>query len=282
MSADRPAIVDGRWAGDGCIALSLVGPGIHMGRGLFETLRREEGRLAFAERHHRRMRASAQALGLPEPAPLATFCAESAALPVQAPRERVRWVFLLDGAGAHRAITAEALAPPPLVGPELWPLPWRTAGARPFPEHKTINWMGPWRALELAPAGTEPVFAADDGTWIEAARANLVVIDAHGAKTPGTRRGALAGVGLAVLCDASAQIGLPWREEAIDPCAVSGWQDVLLVSALRGVQPVRRAAGRSFGSPGPAAVALARAFEAIARSELGLAAGSDGFRPSSP
>ncbi|MBR9825953.1 MAG: 4-amino-4-deoxychorismate lyase [Alphaproteobacteria bacterium] len=57
--------LNGQWQGEAQVAVS--DRGFTLGDGLFETMKTSQGRILRRERHETRLRASAQALGLPDP-----------------------------------------------------------------------------------------------------------------------------------------------------------------------------------------------------------------------
>jgi branched-subunit amino acid aminotransferase/4-amino-4-deoxychorismate lyase len=99
-----------------------------------------------------------------------------------------------------------------------------------------------------------------DGYLVEGSRSNLVVVGEAGAiSTPDLARGGVAGIGLEVLREQTAEIGV--RE--IAQTEITRAREIIAVNAIRGPKPIVSLDGHPVGdgSPGPVARRLGDLFD---------------------
>lgn len=213
------------------------------------------GRALVADRHARRLRRDAAALGLPPPAlaDCQRALAEAAAafgagdgivrLEWRGVRLVVRPRPLGEDPGAWRAVLAGTVHP------------GRAASAGV----KGTDWPHVARAREEArSAGVDDAILLDaEGRVVEGARSNLVIVLAGGAAvTPPLGRGAVAGIGRELALEAVPRI----READLGRDELLAAREVVATNAVRGARPVVEIDGRRLGDSraGPLARSLAR------------------------
>lgn len=246
-------------------ALAADDPGVRWGLGLFETMRADRGRVPLLDRHLRRLRASAAALGLaPLPDEAAIRDALATTLSAHGPgpaRVRLtvtpRPTLLIEATPLARDVQSD--------GPRgSFALSLRGAwvpGNR-IAEHKTLSYAA-WR---LAQARAEAAGAAHallldrDGRLGEAAVAN-VFCDLGGEVVTAPADGLLPGVARAICLPA---VGA--RERAAEEREWRAAREIVAVNALRGAVAITSVDGAPVGggAPGPLAGALAAALAGAA------------------
>jgi branched-subunit amino acid aminotransferase/4-amino-4-deoxychorismate lyase len=244
--------------------------GLTLGEGLFETMRwTPQDGLRRLGRHHARMAAGAQALGLPAP-PSPDEIAQRAS-------DLVRALGLGDAPVAVRLTLTggpgpRGLAPPEVRAPALLmtaaalgspPAPAALASvdirrdpSRPSVRWKTLSYLDQVAALAQARAlgADEAVMLSPFGHLAGAAAANLVVVVAGAAYTPRIEDGALAGVTRGALLDAGLVV-----EAAIDAAMLADASAIALTNALVGVRACRSLDGRMLDIADPVLAALGAA-----------------------
>jgi para-aminobenzoate synthetase/4-amino-4-deoxychorismate lyase len=198
------------------------------GLGVFETVLVEHGRPAGLERHLARLAAAVEVLyGGALPRTLEAGVQAAAAQAADAPRARVR--VLADPAGTVRITVSPAGPPrsdPVVLAPFALP---GGLGAHKWRDRRLLE------ALAEAAGGAVPLLVDTDGQVLEAAYANvwimegedLVTPDADGRILPGTTRAAL------LAADRFA------REEAFDLARLARADGVFLTSSISGRHPAR-------------------------------------------
>jgi len=244
------------------------------GRGCCTTARVAAGLATFAERHVARLRRDAAALDLAPP---------DADAVVGAFRTLGRAVFgeavgvvrlqVVPGGGRRGTGTSRLVGTARPLGPE--PGTWRAVrascphpGPAPAPGAKLAARPAWDEARDRARAcGVDEALLCDaDGRLVEGARSNVLLVDAAGrARFPDPALGAVAGIGLAVLRDATDDLA-PGHLGATN---VRSARELVAVNAVRGVRPIVALddAPVGDGGPGPVARRLAAAFEAAAQAE---------------
>lgn len=218
---------------------------LRAGDGIFETLKVVAGR-PFALGHHlERMRASAAALGLPEPDQdeVARRVAEAVA-GESAPLLRVRVTWTAPGLAVAVAVAARPPAPAAYVVTAPWPRDERGALAG----HKTTAYAGEVVALaRAAEHGADEALLADTrGRLSEGATTNVFYVVGGELRTPSLATGCLPGVTRALVL---AWWGAVETEEPLEEVRRRA-DEVFVTSSLRDVQPVRRWDDRELGGPG--------------------------------
>jgi para-aminobenzoate synthetase/4-amino-4-deoxychorismate lyase len=198
------------------------------GLGVFETVLVEHGRPVGLERHLTRLAASVRVLyGATLPHTLEAGVLAAAAQAVDAPRARLR--VLADPEGAVRITVSPAAArgdEPVALHPFVLP---GGLGAHKWRDRRLLE------ALATAARGAVPLLLDTDGHVLEAAHANVWVVDggelitapADGRILPGTEREAL------LAADPFA------REEPLSLARLAEAEAVFLTSSISGRHPAR-------------------------------------------
>ncbi len=235
--------------------------------GVFETVLVVDGRPVALEPHLERLRSSLRALYEASLPPELEQDLVAAARPlgrarmrvsVRPEQSRVRW-------------SVEVTALPDRRGPErLWPMtvPGGLGG------HKWID-RRLLAGLAVAASG-EPLLCDLDGLVLEAARANVFVVEAGSRiATPPADGRILPGVTRACVLELGAELGLDVLQEPIDLGRLAHAEEIFLTAALGGVEPA--ALERREHGPGTVTAELARAWRrraGLLQSEDSLYAGA--------
>ena len=264
--------LNGEWVDAAGFHPSATDRGWTHGLGLFETMRADDGRLAFADRHLARLAAGCHALLWPvpwsDPAELATIAAALLARNgLTAGPARVRLAVsggsgpLADlTAGADRAVwlSAAPLAPAPAaLAVTLSPWPRNERGA--LAGLKCACYAENLLALDHARrAGCdEALFFNTSGLLCEAATANVFLIRDGELLTPDLASGCLPGITRGVILEISTHLAIPCREIALTADDLASADGMFLTSTLRGPVPVTRLDSRALAVPAVLATLLA-------------------------
>jgi branched-subunit amino acid aminotransferase/4-amino-4-deoxychorismate lyase len=253
--------LDGRIVPPDRALLSADDPGVRWGLGLFETMRASGGRVALLDRHLRRLRASAAALGLD-------------GLPGDAAiREAVAATVAAHGDGPARLRLT--VTPRPTLLVEATPLPAGVPSDEPgrsialsvpgawvpgnrIAEHKTLSYAA-WRLAQLRAeaAGAGHALLLDrDGRLGEAAVGNVFCALGDGELVTAPADGLLPGIARAIGLAATDAV-----ERAAGEAEWRAAREIVVVNALRGATAITAVDGALVGdgAPGPLARALAAA-----------------------
>lgn len=273
MRAPLALTLDGRAADPEAPALPPTERGYTYGDGLFETIPAPGGRAFEPARHFARLRASAEALGLPVP-PLdvleGALAATLAVAGVDAGVVRVTWS---RGAGGRGFAPGPDSGPPRLVV-AAYPAPLRPAagqgvravsvrGVTPgeLARHKTLSAIHYVVAAQRArAAGADEALLVDPrGRVLETAGANVFAVIGGRVHTPPAALPLFAGIGRARAIEALAtRHPGAFLEQAFDLAALARADEAFLASAVRGIVPLLAVDGRAIGpgSPGPLTTSL--------------------------
>jgi branched-chain amino acid aminotransferase len=237
--------------------LTVFDHGFTVGDGVFETVKVTGGRPFAVTRHLRRLRRSAEGLGLVTPDDADLLDAVEAVLRGQdLPLGRVRITVtggpspLGSSRGAEAptvAVVAGAMDPwPPTTAVTTVPWPRNERGA--VAGLKTTSYAENVVALAYASerGGSEAVFANTAGALCEGTGSNVFYVVDGQVRTPSLGSGCLAGI--------TRELVLEWYggTECEEPVEVLGEADeIFLASTTRDVQPVHRCDGRELAAPGP-------------------------------
>jgi branched-chain amino acid aminotransferase len=238
--------------------VSIDDPGFRSGVGLFETMRGQDGRIPWLDRHLARLERSVTALGF-DGVPALTAVREAAEL-----------VAATLGTGASRIRLTLTPHPTLLVEgapTQIDPIVPLTAislrGAwhpgRRIAEHKTLSFLD-WRDAErrahAAGAGTA-LLLDTTGRLGEAATASVFCV-LDGEVTTAPIDGILPGVTREVLMELTSV-----REVVLDEPNWRAADEIFVTSAVRGVVPIVRCDARviGLGDVGPVAVRTRQAVE---------------------
>ncbi len=263
----RVVRVNGRSVAPDAAALSVDDPLARAGDGLIETMRARNGTVFRLDRHLARLARSAEELemrGLPAEDAIRAEVAEAVAA---AGRGDLR-VRVAVSAAPTIWVEAEEVAPlrmePGRVTAITLPGGWRPdlMTAR----HKTASramWAWADRRAAEARAGAA-LLLDDDGRMGEATTAS-VFVRAGGEVLTAPARGLLPGVGREVMMSLIPGV----RERAAERAEWTAADEIVLVSALRGVVAVTSVDGRPVGDgmPGPMARGQQSAFVLILEAE---------------
>lgn len=238
-------------------AVTVQDHGLTVGDGVFEAVKVLQGRPFAFTRHLKRLKRSAEGLGLPAPDDAAVRAGVAAVLKDQdLPLGRLRITYT---GGVAPLGSGRGDNPPTLVvvsdvlvqweaPAEVVTVPWprnergATAGV------KTTSYAENVVALAYAHdrGAGEAVFGNVAGNLCEGTGSNVFYVVAGELRTPTLAAGCLAGISRALL--------LEWygAREVDEPLDVLGSaEEIFLVSTTRDVQPVRRCNDRELDVPGP-------------------------------
>lgn len=269
--------------------VSVFDHGFLYGEGVYETLRTYDGRPFLFARHCRRLRQSADLIGLALPCPEAELRAEvertlaAAALPGEA------YVRVLVTRGVGDLTYDPRATPTPtlviIVKPHVEPpVTWFEAGVRVSlvsvvrnhpetvsPLIKSNNLMNSALAMQEAmrAGAVEAVMRNHRGEIAECSTANLFIVRAGSLLTPPIDAGVLPGITREFLFEVAAQEGMPAREATLHDADLFGADEVFLTSTTREVLPIVQVDDRVIGggAPGPVTRRLLAAFRRAARQQ---------------
>jgi len=201
------------------------------GHGVFETVLVEHGRPVGLERHLARLAASVRLLyGTALPSTVAAGAQAAAAEAADAPRARMR--VLADRAGAVRiSVSAAGAQPGEAVALAPFALPGGL-GAHKWRDRGLVDALG-------AVASGVPLLVDTDGSVLEAAYANVWIVEDVELITPPADGRILPGTERAMLLAAD-----PFaREEPFDLRRLARADAVFLTSSISGRHPARLQAG---------------------------------------
>jgi len=237
--------------------LTVFDHGLTVGDGVFETVKVVDGRPFALTRHLRRLRRSAEGLGLDVPAAAEIRQAVSEVLRDQdIPLGRLRITVTGGPAplGSDRgegpptlAVVGGPMAAPPATT-AIATVPWRRNDLGALAGLKTTSYAE--NVVALATAGrqgaSEAIFANTSGTLCEGTGSNIFYVVGGELRTPGLASGCLAGI--------TRELVLEWyggveRDEPFE--VLSRADEIFLASTTRDVQPVHRCDKRELTAPGP-------------------------------
>jgi len=241
--------------------------GAFLGLGLFETMLAVDGRLAFADRHLARLKASGErfgwALDFPElPAVAAELLTRNQ---LASGKARLRLV-ITAGTGAHNDL---ARGTDSLVWLSAFPAgeipesvsacisPWPRNERSPLAGLKTACYAENMVALDHARklGFDEAIFLNTAGHLCEAATSNLFLVKNGVLLTPSLDSGCLPGIGREVICERARELRVPCEERTLSVADLDEADEIFLSSATRGPLPVTRMGERRL-DPGSIAIAL--------------------------
>lgn len=255
--------------------------GALLGEGLFETVLVRAGTPGHLDAHLARMRASAQALGLPDAgdgarAAIEGFVAEEWPRLGSPLRAALRITLTAgDGRGlvppGPRAARLSHLLRPLPDAPERRPAYGLVVRAhRVDPQaaasgHKTLSWL-PWilaRREAVARGGEVALVATVDGDVCEADHANVFAVLGGSVVTPPLDRGVLPGITRARALAALRAAGRPVEERVLLPEDLARASEVFLTSSLDGVRSLGALEWIRLDAPGPVATWLADCLDGV-------------------
>ena len=290
MSGEAKVWVGGELAPRSPAVVSVRDRGYTLGDGLFETVRVRGGLLRQWDRHLRRLRSGAVALGLPLPwtdeqltaavrAVLRACGTGDAALRLTVSRgvPQRRGLLPDEGSAPTLAVEAEPSAGYPA---ELYERGMRAVTATaprnelsPLARVKSLSYLENVLARrEAAVAGADEALLCNTKGWLACASAATVFLVLDGVLvTPEIASGALPGTTRALLLEEVAlRLGLRVEERPVAPSELLAAEEAFLSSALLGVMPLTSVDGRCIGtgSPGALSVRLRSAVESASAQSL--------------
>ncbi|NLT56606.1 MAG: 4-amino-4-deoxychorismate lyase [Actinomycetales bacterium] len=227
-----------------------------VGDGVFETCAVRRGEAFALSRHLRRLRRSADILGLtcPDESVLRGAVAETLRVAGPLPLGRLR-ITLTGGAGplgSERGPAGPGLVVAVAPGTP-WPeriavvsVPWTRNERSAVAGAKTTSYAENVVALARARSqgAHEALLGNTRGELCEGTGSNVVLVLDGRLVTPPLSSGCLAGITRELLLEWAADDGFPISEETVPAEALSRAEDVLLTSSTRDVQHVSTVDGR--------------------------------------
>ncbi len=265
----------------------ILDNGFVFGDSVYEVLRTYGGRPFESGRHLRRMRASADRLGIAIPASDTELLARVRALLARAGKvESYVRIVVTRGVG-DSSYDFDAVVGPTVVMIQkpLLTLPERqyVEGIRVSavdvrrnstqsldPAIKSSNLLNNILALRQARArgAVEPVLLNLDGFVAEGASTNVFVVENGTLRTPPLSAGILAGITREVVLELASSLDIPLREEPLELAELLGADEAFLSSTTKEVLPIRQVDESLIadGRPGRITRKLMDAFRAYAHS----------------
>ncbi|MDQ4085643.1 MAG: aminotransferase class IV [Actinomycetota bacterium] len=254
--------------------LTVFDHGLTVGDGVFETIKVVDGRAFALTRHLRRLRRSADGLGLQIPDARTLETAVEAVLRGQdLPLGRVR-ITVTGGVAPLGSDRGDAPPTVAVVGGPMAPRPTSTAIATvPWARNdrgalsglKTTSYAE--NVVALARAGeqgaSEAIFANTSGALCEGTGSNIFYVAEGELRTPALSTGCLAGI--------TRELVLEWYGgvECAEPLEVLQRADeIFLVSTTRDVQPVHRCDETNLDAPGPVTREVLAAWDKHAAADI--------------
>ena len=265
--------------------VSVLDTGFTFGDSVYETLRTYGGRPFHLDRHLRRLRASADRLGIPLPPSDEPFARDVDAVLARAsnPESYVR-IMLTRGVGdvsyhfdrvegPTRVVIVKPYEPPPercyAEGVPVIIASVRRNSPRALdPAIKSGNLINNILAVREAQAkgAFEPILLNEEGDVAEGASANVFIVTGGAAVTPPLGAGILPGVTRQLLIEIGRAMGVTMREETVRVADLRGADEAFITSTLKEAVPVRAVDGAPVGTgrPGPVTLRLLKAFREYA------------------
>jgi len=261
--------------------------GFVFGYSVYEVLRTYGGRPFESGRHLRRMRASADRLGIAIPSSDAELLAHVRALLSRAGNvESYVRIVVTRGLGDSSYDFDRSRGPTVvMIQKALRPLPERlyADGVRVSavdvrrnsprsldPAIKSSNLLNNILAMRQARArgAEEPILLNLDGFVAEGASTNIFVVEGGTLRTPPLDAGILAGITRAIVLELASSLGIPAREETFELADLLGADEAFLSSTTREVLPIRQVDESLIadGRPGKITRSLMEAFSVYAHS----------------
>ncbi len=236
--------------------VSAFDRGLQYGDGLFETLRWEQGRLRWFERHLARLALGCERLGISLPDP-ALLRAEAAALAQGLPRALLKIIVTRGMASVRGYRPGGDERPTRIVAAYDWPSPpaaeFRVGlspvrlGANPLLAGlKHLNRLEQVLAQRAAAAAGlhEVLMCSADGAVVCGSMSNLFVWQGDELLTPAPGDCAVAGVMRSLLIETAPRLGLQVRLRTLRPAELAAARAIILTNVRLGLQPVHWYEGR--------------------------------------
>jgi branched-chain amino acid aminotransferase len=289
------AYVNGRICSQQDAVISVFDHGFLYGEGVYEVIRTYDGELFLADRHFRRLRASAGMITLDpglSDAALEAIIREtieayrSGAGDAGRGEEVLARILLTRGIGEMSydpsksprpslVVIVKPLVPPPASAyergvPVALVSVMRNHPASVDPRIKSNNLLNNILAMQEA-LRRGPYFEAimrnARGELAECSQSNLFLVKNGSAYTPGLEAGLLAGITREFVEEVAADSGIPMIDAALHDEDLFGADEVFLTSTSKEIVPIVRVDDRVIGrgQPGPVTLRLLEAYRLKAR-----------------
>lgn len=274
--------VNGRISDGTSAVVSVFDHGFLFGAGIYETLRTYHRAPFLLDRHLRRLRASADAIGLSVPLGDGQFAARIDETMAAAQEAGESYVRLVVTRGVGALSYDPAVCPEPTVVVIVMPhveLPptLRADGIQVTvssvirnhpraldPRIKSNNLLNNALAMQeaLRRGASEALMRNHRGELSECAQSNFFLVRQGEALTPPLESGLLEGVTRNFLFEIGRAAGVPVRETVLRDADLGTADEAFVTSSTREVLPVTAIDGRQVGAarPGPVTRALAREY----------------------
>lgn len=274
--------VNGRISNGTSAVVSVFDHGFLFGAGIYETLRTYHRAPFLLDRHLRRLRASADAIGLSVPLGDGQFAARIDETMAAAEEAGESYVRLVVTRGVGALSYDPAVCPEPTVVVIVMPhveLPpaLRADGIQVTvssvirnhpraldPRIKSNNLLNNALAMQeaLRRGASEALMRNHRGELSECAQSNFFLVRRGEALTPPLESGLLEGVTRNFLFEIGRVAGVPVRETVLRDADLGTADEAFVTSSTREVLPVTAIDGRQVGAarPGPVTRALAREY----------------------
>jgi 4-amino-4-deoxychorismate lyase len=230
--------------------------GLQYGDGLFETVRWEQGRLRWFERHMARLELGCRRLGIPAP-DAERLRAEAISLAQELPRALVKIIVTRGTATVRGYRPSGNEVPLRIVSVHDWPTAApgefrvglstvRVNGNPLLAGIKHLNRLEQVLAQRVAAeAGLhEVLMCGERGTVACGTMSNLFAWRRDELLTPPAAECAVAGVMRSLLLEAAPRLGIRVREQSLSPAELAAAPALLLTNVRFGLQPVHWYEGR--------------------------------------
>lgn len=242
----------------GKLPLSSHDRGLTLGDGLFETLAVRDGVALWRFEHIQRLRASAEAIGIPFPEMEIENAIDG--LTHRAKGHHVLRLTLTRGEG-ERGLAGETGKPTllttldPFDGEQRFqPVKLITSAIRrnlhsPASRMKTLSYMdNVLAAREAAGGGADDALMLNSAGRVASSTIANIFLEKDGAlATPALAEGILPGVMRAAVIRAARRMGLQVKETQVRPADAAGADGLFLTNSLRFIRPVAALDGRRYG-----------------------------------
>jgi branched-chain amino acid aminotransferase len=280
--------VNGERMASDAMHLSALDRGFTLADGVFETMLVRRGVIFRLERHLQRLRDGARVLRIGLPYTIESELEEAARTAAGASGKEAAAVRLTvsRGPGAHGlaprdvatgtvVITADALPAFPAALHEHG-LSALTASARRDERAltsgvKTLAYTEAIASLGRArdEGADEVIFLDTEDHVSEASASNIFIVSGAALVTPPLSCGVLPGITREAIIELAATLGVQMMERPVSPSELSGADEAVLTSSLRGIAPLVRVDGRAIasGSVGQVTRELSAAYSELVESE---------------
>ena len=258
MSAMLPAAAPVRMLINGLPGTQVcaLDRGLQYGDGLFETMRWEQGKLRWFERHMARLKRGCQRLGILPPY-AERLRAEAISLAQELPRALVKIIVTRGTATVRGYRPAGDEVPLRIVSVHEWPAaspgefrvglsPVRINGNPALAGIKHLNRLEQVLAQRAAAevGMHEVLMCGERGTVACGSMSNLFIWQRDELLTPPAAECAVAGVMRALLLEMAPRLRLNVREQSLSPAELATAPGLLLTNVRFGLQPVHWYEGR--------------------------------------